>query len=144
MIPNKNWKIVRASSESRFNGKLAKHSIDGDPRTLWHTQWRGKLLKHPHELVIDLGDEYSISGFRYLPRQIGGWNGTLKKCEFYVSDSPNSFGEPAAEALFKKSRQAQEVKCTPVRGRYIMLRTLSEQSDGPWASVAELGVVGGK
>ena len=79
----------------------------------------------------------------YLPRQIGGLNGTLKRCEFYVSDSPNSFGEPAAEAFFKKSRQAQEVKCASVRGGYSMLRTLSEQTDGPWASIAELGVVGG-
>jgi len=39
-------------------------------------------------------------------------------------------------------KTAQEVKCEPVKGRYVMLRALSEVNDGPWASVAEFGVVG--
>ncbi len=142
LIPNAGWRIVRASSESRFNNRLAKHAIDGDPRTLWHTQFRDELPKHPHELLIDLGAEHTINGFRYLARQDPGWNGTLKACEFWVSGSLNQFNGPAAKATFHKTRQAQEVTCEPVRARYVLLRALSEVNDQPWASVAELGVVG--
>ena len=142
LIPNKDWKIVRVSSESTFNNKLAKNAIDGDPLTIWHSQFQGELKKHPHELVIDLGKECQIRGFRYLPRQDGGWNGALKECELYVSATPTEFAKPAAKATFKKIAAAQEVECPPVRGRYVLLRTLSAQEDGPWASVAELGVVG--
>ena len=142
LIPNAEWKVARASSESRFNNRLAKYAVDGDPRTVWHTQFREQLAEHPHELVIDLGAEHAICGFRYLARQDNGWNGTLKECEFCVASSPDQLDEPVAKATFRKTKEAQEVKCSPVRGRYVLLRALSEVNDGPWASVAELGVVG--
>jgi len=142
LIPNKAWKIQRASSESRSNGRLASCAIDGDPRTHWHTQFQPKLREHPHELVIDLGAEHTIRGFRYLARQDAGWNGALKDCEFYVSDSPDEFGKPVAEATFSKSKEAQDAKCAEVRGRYVRIRILSEVNGQPWASIAELGVVG--
>jgi len=142
LIPSKDWKIVRASSESRASGKLARHATDGDAQTWWHSEFQPQLRKHPHELVIDLGKEYEIRGFRYLGRQDGGWNGALKECELYVAAAPTGFKEPAAKAVFRKIKAAQEVTCKPVRGRYVLLRTLSAQDDGPWACVAELGVVG--
>jgi arylsulfatase A-like enzyme len=142
LIPNAKWKIVRASSESVANQKFARNAIDGNPATLWHTQFQGELKKHPHELVVDLGAEYTIDGFRYLARQDNGWNGAIKDCEFFVSKTPDGFDQPVAKASFKKIRKAQEVKCEPAPGRYVLLRALSEVNGGAWASVAELGVIG--
>jgi len=142
LISNKDWKIVRASSEASGNGKFAKCVIDGDPRTWWHSAFAGGTRKHPHELVIDLGAEYEVRGFRYLARQDVGWNGAIANCEFYVSSSAADFKTPAVKTAFKKVRTAQDAKCKPVRGRFVLLRTLSAHGDGPWASIAELGVVG--
>jgi hypothetical protein len=142
LLPNKGWKLVRVSSESRFNAKLARHAIDGDPRTWWHSKFQGGVAEHPHELVIDLGGEHTIRGFRYLARQDGSWNGAIKDCEFYVGASPDRFDKPAAKATFGKTRKPQEVTCQPTRGRYLLLRALSEVHGSPWASIAELGVVG--
>ncbi|MDP6634924.1 MAG: sulfatase-like hydrolase/transferase [Phycisphaerae bacterium] len=142
LIDNKDWKIVRASSESSGNGKLAKCAIDGDPRTWWHSAFGGKVREHPHELVIDLGAEYEIRGFRYLARQDSGWNGAIDKCEFYVSNTASDFKTPAVKTAFKKIRTAQDAKCKPTRGRFVLLRTLSAHGNGPWASISELGVVG--
>jgi len=142
LIPNKDWKLVRASSESQAGGKLARNAIDGDPGTWWHSQFSPGLKTHPHELVIDLGKAYEIRGFRYMARQDTGWNGAIKACEFYVSASPKDFKKPAATAAFKKIKTAQDVPCKPVQGRYVMLRSLSAHADNPWASVAELGVIG--
>ena len=142
LIPNAGWKVLRVSSESRSNGKDAKSAIDGDPRTWWHSQYQGKLYEYPHELVIDLGAERTIRGFRYLCRQDGGWNGAIKTCEFYVGAKPDQFDTPVAEATFRKSKEAQQVNCDAVRGRYVLLRALSEINGKPWASVAEVGVMG--
>lgn len=142
LIPNKGWTVVRSSSESTFNNKLARHAIDGDPLSIWHSQWQGDLKKHPHELVIDLGKEYAVRGFRYLPRQDDGWNGTIRECEFYVGNDPDSFGPAAAKAAFRKIKEAQAVVCDATRGRYVMVRALSEVGGGPWATIAELGVAG--
>ena len=43
---------------------------------------------------------------------------------------------------FAQTRKAQDAKCTPVKGRYVRIRILSEINGGPWASIAELGIVG--
>ena len=142
LVPTKEWKVVRVSSESRFNDKPAKSAFDGDPLTHWHTKFQGGAPEHPHELVIDLGREYTIRGFRYLARQDSGWNGAVKDCEFYVGGGPDQLDTLAARATLRKVKQAQEITCRPVRGRYVLMRALSEVNGGPWASVSELGVVG--
>ena len=142
LLSNKSWKITRFSSQAGANSRSAASAIDGDPRTHWHTQFQSQLAKHPHELVVDLGESATIRGFRYLARQDCGWNGAVAKYEFFVSDSSAEFGTPVATSEFKKLKTSQEVSCKPVKGRFVLLRVLSEVNGGPWASVAELGVVG--
>jgi hypothetical protein len=142
LIPPKQYKLVRVSSESRANGKLAKNAFDGDPGTWWHTNFEGNVDKHPHELVVDLGADHTIRGFRYLARQDQGWNGAIKDCEFYVSSVANAFDTVAAKATFTKTKKAQDVTCKPVKGRYVLVRVLSEVNGGPWASISELGIIG--
>jgi arylsulfatase A-like enzyme len=142
LIPRKQYKLVRASSESRAGGKLAVCAFDGKPGTWWHSNFTGTVEKHPHELVIDLGKKHTVRGFRYLARQDTGWNGAVKECAFYVSDSSEDFGKPAVQATLKKSKEPQEVACEPVGGRYVRLVALSEVNGGPWASISELGILG--
>jgi hypothetical protein len=136
-------KLVRFSSENHANDRRAAYAIDGNPRTLWHSQFSQQLAEHPHELVIDLGAAYNVRGFRYLARQDSGWNGAFADTEFYVSDSPDAPGQPAAKATFEKLRTPQAADCVePVCGRYVLVRVLSEVNGNPWASAAEIGVVG--
>ena len=33
---------------------------------------------YPHQLVIDLGGDYTVTGFRYLPRAEKGYPGMIK------------------------------------------------------------------
>ena len=142
LLPQDRLKIARASSESQGNGKLAANAIDGNPRTHWHTSYSPEVLKHPHELVIDLGGQATIRGIRMLARQDNGWNGAVAKCEAAVAESPDGFGEPVAATTFSKKKTSQELLFEPARARYLRLRILSEVNGGPWASIAELGVVG--
>lgn len=142
LLPNASWKVVRVSSESKANNKLARHAIDGDARTHWHTAFQPQVERHPHELIIDLGRTATIHGVRYLARQDAGWNGTIAECDWTVSNSLNSFGEPMVRTTLKKVKTAQQVEWEPVNGRYLRLRIHSEVNDGPWASCAELGILG--
>tara|TARA_R110002072_G_scaffold269796_1_gene429088 strand:- start:24298 stop:26190 length:1893 start_codon:yes stop_codon:yes gene_type:complete len=141
MLANDKWQVVRASSESTSNGKVAANAIDHDPNTIWHSNWAGTVNQHPHELVIDLGERTTVHGLCYLARQDNGWNGSIKTCEFSVSDDPQLFAAVAAKAKLKKTRQPQPMRCAPVAGRYLRLRILSEIHGGPWASIADLGVM---
>ena len=142
LIPADELKLVRVSSENISNDRQAAYAIDGIPRTVWHTRFSNTLAKHPHELVIDLGQSREVIGFRYLARQDGSWNGAFAKTEFSVSDSPREFPDPIANATFKKVREAQSADCSkPVSGRFVRIRVLSEVNGGPWGSAAEIGIV---
>jgi arylsulfatase A-like enzyme len=144
LIPAAGMKLVAFSSENAGNGKLAFQAIDGDPRTVWHTSFSQILARHPHELVIDLGAQYEVSGFRYLARQDGGWNGAFAGTEFYLAPTLTDFAaEPDAKVTFTKSRAAQSADLKQsVTGRYLKVRILSEVNGGVWASAAEIGVIG--
>ena len=142
LIPLKETKLVRFSSENFGNDRRAAYAIDGSPRTVWHTQFSPKLHKHPHELVIDLGSKRKVSGFHYLTRQDGGWNGSFGRTQFFLSDSPKEFGEPVLETTFAKVKapQAADLK-KPIEGRYVLIRVLDEINGNPWASAADIGVI---
>lgn len=145
LIPAKEIKVIRFSSQNESNGKLAKHAVDGNPHSVWHTRFDSGVAVPPHELVLDLGGTYDVTGFRYLARQDSGWNGTFGKADFTVSDSADTFGSPSAVTEFTKSKKAQPVDCPqPVRGRYVRVRSLSEVNGERWGSAAEIGVIGKK
>ena len=99
-------------------------------------------MDHPHELVIDLGKEYLITGFYYLARQDGGWNGTIRECEIQIAATPDFSQSSSIKASLEKTRKPQKIPLRPGRARYVRLQTRSEIHNGPWASIAELGILG--
>ena len=94
------------------------------------------------EVVIDLGASRTLRGVRYLARQDNGWNGAIRDIEIAVSDTPDAFGDPIVKTALKKTHEPQEIGFAPTTGRYVQIRALSEVNDGPWASAAEIGIVG--
>jgi len=93
--------------------------------------------------VIDLGARRKVAGVRYLARQDGGWNGTIRKYEIYIGDDPESFGSAVHQGEFQRTKKEQESRfATPTEGRYVLLRTLSAHDDQPFASIGELGLIG--
>ena len=132
---------VKVQTDSEVGGYECYRAMDGNPTTMWHTVWGAGESDHPHELVVDLGASYGISGFTYLPRS-GGGNGTINAYEFFVSDNKKSFGKPVVKGAFVKRGVKNVIKLPAVaKGRYVKLRSLSEVSGKPWASVAELRIL---
>lgn len=143
LLPFDEMSLVRFSSENRSNDRQAVYAIDGKPGTVWHSRWDDGVAEPPHELVIDLGEKREISGFVYLGRQDKGWNGAFARTQFFLSDSPDEFGDkPALDATFEKEKAQQiaELK-DPVGGRYLLIRVLSEVNGKDWASAADIGVL---
>jgi len=119
------------------------NAFDGNPASLWHTAWYQGSPTPPHEIQINLGATYTLSGFRYLPRQDGSVNGTIAQYEFYVSASGPPYNWVlVASGTFANSPTEKEVAFAAVAGRYVRLRALSEVNGSPWTSVAELNVLG--
>lgn len=145
LISRADWQVMRVTSESPVNGRQARYALDGDSRTHWHTAFGTETPKHPHEILLDMGSQRRVRGFLYLARQDKGWNGAFAKCEFYVGDDPKALGKsgkPDLTATFERKKSVQKVTIDPARGRYLLIRVLSEVAGGPWASAAEIGVLG--
>ncbi len=141
-ISQDNWTLLYVDSEETVGEDgAAENSFDGDPGTIWHTKWYGGPDPLPHEIQIDLGDNYIISGFRYLPRQ-DSENGRIANYEFYVSSDGTSWGSAVATGTFDNSTAEQEVTFDVVTGRYVSLIALTEVDGNPWTTVAELNVLG--
>ena len=110
VIGRDGWSVTATSEELAAAGpNPIANAIDGDSSTNWHTEWRSNAgddndPAHPHEVVIDMGSGYDVGGFRYLPRQDGGVNGTIAGYALYVSNdgtnwilaSDDSFGTGTA------------------------------------------------
>lgn len=141
-IPQSGWKLIRADSEETEgeNGR-ATNAFDDSVSTIWHTTYTGTTPAYPHEIQIDLGATYAISGMRCLPRQDKDNNGIIAKYEFYASDSASNWGSPVASGTFDTTRNEHIVSFPKMNARYIRLVALSEIEGGAWASLAELDLV---
>jgi hypothetical protein len=137
------WSLLYTDSEELAgeNG-AAVNAFDGDVNTIWHTEWSANNPPPPHEIQIDLGASYEVDGFRYLPRQDGGINGTIADYEFYVSENTANWGAPVAAGTFANNTSEKEVSFVPKTGRFVRFRALSEVNENPWTSVGEINVLG--
>jgi hypothetical protein len=140
-IPQSNWSVHSVSSEEPGDGSYASNAFDGNPATMWHTQWIAASPAPPHTLQIDLGASYAVSGFRYLPRQDGNPNGRIGGYQFFVSADGASWGTAVASGTFPNTGAEQQVTFTAKTGRYVRIRATSEASGQPWTSIAELNVL---
>lgn len=132
-VCRKDWKIVDTTDEN------AKFILDGDPGTVWHQ--RNKTM--PADLIIDLGNQYNLCGFRYLPDQ-NRWNsGIITNYQFYVSID-NIEWKLVNEGEFSniKNNPVWQIKnFLSVNARYIKLKAIKNTSNDDVAGYAEVDVI---
>jgi len=144
IIPQQQMRVVSVDSQELIgqNG-AATNAIDGNPATFWHTEWSQLTAPLPHTLVLDLGGQYQVDGFRYLPRQDNGEvNGTIAGYQFYVSTDGSTWGTAVATGTFAADTTEKTVRFTAKAGRYVRLVAVSEINGNAWTSAAELNVFG--
>lgn len=81
-VSRKTWKIRYADSEeTRSGNRTADKIFDLQESTFWQT---ADNVAYPHQVVIDMGKEQPIGGFRYLPRVEENSPGMIKEYEVYA------------------------------------------------------------
>jgi hypothetical protein len=134
--------VVRVDSEEIAGENAAgANAVDGNPDTIWHTQWQDATPECPHEIVIELEAPGTIKGFTYLPRQGESDHGDIKGYEFFTSNDGQNFGEPVAKGEFAGGKDLKTISFSPATCRFIRLKALSEINGEAWTSAAEIGVV---
>jgi beta-galactosidase len=82
------WSIAYVDSEEIMGEDgSAINAINGQASDHWHTEWSASQPPHPHRLVIDLGADVAIAGFRYTPRQgAADAGGRIKNYRVYLGE----------------------------------------------------------
>jgi alpha-L-fucosidase len=132
-IPRKKWKILDADNEKAYA------ILDGNIATTWH-QNKDKL---PVDLVIDLGNEQNLVGFKYFPDQ-GMWGpGIITHYQFYTSQD-NTTWKLVDEGEFsniKNNPLWQIKKFATEKARYIKLRATANAENNNNIGYAEVDVI---
>lgn len=141
-ISKTSWKIHHVSSEevAEDNG-VAIHSIDGKEDTFWHSSWSvPDSPRHPHEIQVDMGQEYAVASFLYTPRQDKG-SGLIRRYRLYFSQDGINWGDPVAMGNWFPYQT--EISFTPIKARYFRFVAAGGESNRErHASIAELSVFG--
>jgi alpha-L-fucosidase len=133
-ISRKEWAILGVTGNQPYA------LLDGNPGTSWKQPRNTRL---PVDLVIDLGSEKTLAGFKYFPDQ-GMWGpGVIAEYEFYVS-SDNTEWTQVSKGEFsniKNNRVWQTKNFAPTKGRYIKLRALRNTDGNNDVGYAEVDVI---
>src|SRR4029450_8619624 len=142
-IPQQQMRVVSVDSQDTVGGNYAAtNALDGNSAHFWHTEWSQQTAPLPHTLVLDLGGQYQVDGFRYLPRQDGNSNGTIADYQFYVSPDGTAWGAAVATGTLAADTSEKTVRFTAKTGRYVRLVAVSEINGYAYTSAAELNVFG--
>jgi alpha-L-fucosidase len=133
-LPRKDWKILGTDDEE------ASAIIDGNPSSGWYQPEDKKM---PVDMVIDLGTELNLSGFRYYPDQ-RLWNpGIITQYQFFVSGDNRNW-KLVDQGEFSNIRNNplwQTKKFDPIQSRYIKLRALANTVGNSRTGYAEIEVI---
>lgn len=132
--------VVYASSQESGYGD-AKHLVDGNAETLWHTMYSVTVAQYPHWIDFDALEPQEIKGFTFLPRTDASTNGDIKDYSISVSLDGKQWtevhhGSFSAEKTLKKVLFEKSVKA-----RYVRFTALSSHNRADYAAGAEFALI---
>jgi hypothetical protein len=117
-----------ASGEGADNGH-AKHAIDDDDETFWHTQWNSGQPPYPHSITMNLNTDETIKGFTFLPRS-NKYNGRPKEITIEVSTDGTTF-ENLGDFTLGDSTIKQVIELnTPITANYFKITITNGHNNG--------------
>jgi alpha-L-fucosidase len=109
-----------------------------DPRTNWRTPGESR------EVCIDLGQTVTVGALAYVPPRVArSADGFVQRCLWYVSDTPDAWGEPVAELRCDNvvnNPVEQRIEISPKAGRYVRVEVVETIHDTPQAAFGGINV----
>ncbi|HLI38366.1 MAG TPA: discoidin domain-containing protein, partial [Streptosporangiaceae bacterium] len=131
--------LMTATATSYQPGYPPSNAIDGNPATLWHTEWSPVRAYPPQSITLDLGGVYNVRGLLYLPRQDGNPNGIITSYEVYVSADGTNFTQ-VSSGTWALSEAQKQASFSAGGVRYV--RLVGVQAGNGYVSAAEINVIG--
>ncbi|MFK7789865.1 MAG: discoidin domain-containing protein, partial [Phycisphaeraceae bacterium] len=101
---------ITATASSSHGGYEASKALDGDPATIWHTDFSGNIMKpHPHHLTIQFTNPTELSGIGYVARRDAA-NGRVGRFAIHISNDGKDWGKPIAQGRFNGANKEQVIR----------------------------------
>ncbi|MCQ6569529.1 M60 family metallopeptidase, partial [Bacillus mycoides] len=135
VLSKKTMKISANSEES--SDELASNAIDGNPDTIWHSQW-SEQNQYPYNLMLEMDETRNITQVAYLPRQNGSDNGHILNYNIYTSVDGLTY-EKVSSGTWENNSDKKTATFAPVSAKYVKV----EVTDGKngYASAAEIDIL---
>jgi beta-galactosidase len=141
-VPTSAWRVLHVSSEeTAHEDGRATNAFDGNPDSIWHTEWSKQHPGFPHELVIDLGSRVETVGLRLLPRQTSPQNGRPKHFELYLSKDSKDWKQPVLTDSLPNSANLYTKTFPATACHYMRLVFIDGQKPEPFLSLSEIGLI---
>lgn len=166
ILDRSGWTVTASSQEPAEaqwgGGGEARHAIDDDANTFWHSQWDAASPTVPHWIQFNMGESLEVTAFNYVSRSASTTqnNGQIRTYKLYISNEDISANidattyepvglTPAMEGEFTYDGTTNEHNVTlpeSVVGQYIYLLALDsynvDLSGTKFANCSEFYVTG--
>jgi len=126
--------MTATASSYQQDGSKPSNVLDGNPSTMWHTDWN--ITSMPHWIDLELSEPTEINGLVYTPRQ-SGTNGNATKYEIQVL--VDGTYQTITSGTLKNDSTVKTIEFDPVTTTHIRLVYLEATNNN--GSAAELQVV---
>lgn len=133
--------FIAVECSSQEPGNEGGKACDGDPMTIWHTQYGVTLGKYPHSVALDLNKARTLKGITVMGRQ-DGVNGRVKDYKVEVSTDRKTWKQ-VAQGTLRDTGDVQTITFAAPEAnvRYVRFTGLNEQRGQEFASMAEIGII---
>lgn len=113
-------------------------AIDGDPATLWHSDWNDKNSTFPIHLTLDLHQASPIAGLR-IGNRSDTTNGRIRELRAEISADGKTWTAYGPTAVLPDGPATITLRFPkPVEIQHLRIVALSSHNDKPMASLAEI------
>lgn len=121
-------------------GETIDKAFDGDPNTMWHTDYSLTTTTQQRTVEMDLDKDYELNGFVYVPRA-SGKNGLITEYEIQIPDTIKATDQwkTIAKGTWTGNNSVKTVNFDPVttnKIRLVPVHTIGDAAD-KFASAAE-------
>ncbi|GIP40123.1 hypothetical protein J31TS4_34030 [Paenibacillus sp. J31TS4] len=130
------YQQMKAVATSQHTGYEASKAIDGNLKTMWHSEW-SPLPPLPQSITLDLGGTYHVTGLDYRTRTDFKPDGLITGYAIYASEDGQAFTK-VTEGVWKQDYHLQTAAFDAQGVRYLRLEATS--SSGNVAAASEISV----
>ena len=134
------------------NGGHIEHAFDGDPATIWHSNWQNATddnknglltVTNPISAEIDLGKAYDINQFSFTPRKDADSGRVIQASLYVKANESDEWSRVADKVPFKGDGSKKSFNFDTQKVRYVKFEAYDSKVDGSnkkWVAVSEFDV----